>query len=101
MSALEHVDPTKATRVLGYVNQRTGDIVCPEHGTYDIQSPRSPWVALRPAGHVQPHASSTAPVICRECGAWLNDESTGYAIAAPHHDYWRRRLLRAGSRLHR
>jgi hypothetical protein len=37
-------------------------------------------------------------VICHHCGAWLNDESTGYAIAPPQHDYWKRRLLRARAR---
>jgi len=95
-------DPTESTtRIVGYANERTGEIYCPAHGGYDIESPRSPWVALRPAGRLQPHDVSTAPVICHECGAWLNDESTGYAIAPPHRDYWRRRLLRARGRLHR
>jgi hypothetical protein len=99
MSALEHADPSgRTTQVVGYLNGRSGEIVCLKHGEYDVDSPRSPWIALRPADRLQARYASTAPVICHRCGAWLNDESTGYAIAPPHHDYWKRRLLRARGR---
>jgi hypothetical protein len=89
------------TQVIGYVNERTGDIECLKHGGHDVDSPWSPWTALRPADRLQERYASTAPVICHRCGAWLNDESTGYAIAAPQHDYWKRRLLRACGRRNR
>lgn len=96
MSAFKHADPTRlSAQVVGYVNRHTDQIVCLEHGEHDIHSPRSPWAALRPAGQLQSRYESTAPVICHQCGAWLNDASTGYAIAPPHHDYWKRRLRRA------
>jgi hypothetical protein len=99
MSVLDHVDPSGPTaQVVGYLNGRTGDIECLIHGEHDVDSPRSPWIALRPADPLQARYASTAPVICHRCGAWLNDESTGYAIAAPHHDYWKRRLRRGRSR---
>ena len=102
MSTLEHADRSESTApVVGYLNGRTGDIECLRHGEHDVDSPRSPWIALRPADPLQARYASTAPIICHRCGAWLNDESTGYAIAAPHHEYWKRRLRRALSRLER
>jgi hypothetical protein len=80
--------------VVGYLNCRTGDIVCLDHGPRDIDSTRSPWAPLRPVGTTQSHGGFTAPVICHKCGGWINDESMGYAIAPPRHDYWLRQVRR-------
>ncbi|MGI9097878.1 MAG: hypothetical protein ACR2H2_05190 [Solirubrobacteraceae bacterium] len=93
MSVLKRADPaTLHTQVVGYIDHRTGQILCRDHGERDIYSPRSPWAAVRLGDGIQARYESTAPVICHECGAWLNDESTGYAIVSPHDGYWKRRL---------
>jgi hypothetical protein len=91
------VDPD--ARVVGYVNRRTGEVVCPEHGRHDVESPRSPWAAVCLVDRVHARYEATAPVICHECGAWLNNESTSYANVSPQADYWRRWLR--GALVHR
>jgi hypothetical protein len=93
MSLLKHADSTRlTTRIVGYFDHRSGQFICLRHGARDIESPRSPWAAVQLLERLQSRDASTTAVICDECGAWLNDESTGYAIVAPHHDYWRRQL---------
>jgi hypothetical protein len=93
MKVLKPTDPaTLATQIVGYINRRTGEAVCPEHGGADVGSPRSPWSAV---GLVErPHAryEATAPLICHACGAWLNNESTCYATVSPADDSWTRWL---------
>jgi len=99
MMAPKHAHPARAdTQVVGYVNRRTGQVVCPEHGQHDIESPRSPWAAVRLVDQVHARYEATAPVICHECGAWLNNDSTCYAIVS-YDDYWKRWLR--GARGHR
>jgi hypothetical protein len=100
MSVLKRADEATLHRqLLGYANRRTGQLICLEHGQRDIDSPHSPWVGVRLHDRVQTRDPSTTAVICHECGVWLNDESTGYAIVATDHDHWKRRLRR--SRGHR
>lgn len=99
MSVLRSTAPTTpATQIVGYANRRTGEIFCLEHGHQHIDSPRSPWAAVRLADNGQAGYASPVPVICQECGAWLNDESTGYAMVSLD-DNWRRRLRRARGHL--
>jgi len=96
MRVLKRTDPARsATQVVGYVNRRTGEVVCPEHREHDIDSPRSPWTAVALVDRVQARYEATAPLICNECGAWLNNESTCYANVSPYDDYWKR-WLRSG-----
>ena len=83
------------TRVVGYVNVRTQEIVCLEHGTRDMETPRSPWAAVRLCGQDHARYASTTPVICQECGVWMNDEATGYVIVFSQDGYWKRGLWRA------
>jgi hypothetical protein len=103
MSVLKRTDPASLhhAQIVGYVNHHTGVILCFDHGERDIESPRSPWCAVRLADDgLQARYTSTVPVICHECGAWLNDESTGYAIVSTHDGYWKRRLRHSrGDRL--
>ena len=100
MSALKRADQTTPhTPLLGYANRRTGQLICLEHGERDIESPHSPWVGVRLHDRVRTRDASTTAVICHECGAWLNDDSTGYAIVTTDDDRWKRRLRR--SRDHR
>jgi hypothetical protein len=94
MSVLKHDDQTRLnTQHVGYINRRTGHILCLNHGGCDTESPRSPWAALRLLNPLQTAYASTTPVICHDCGAWLNDGSTGYAIPFSHDNRWRRRVL--------
>jgi hypothetical protein len=96
MTVLKHAAPTRPhTRLVGYVNRRTEEICCLEHGRHDIESPRSPWAPLRLTNRPEARYESTTPLICHECGTWLNDGSTGYAVTSPHDGYWKRRLRRA------
>jgi hypothetical protein len=77
---------------VAYVNRRTGEVVCPEHGGQDITSPRNPWVAVELADRFPARYEATAPLICQACGAWLNNESTRYANVSSYDDYWKRWL---------
>lgn len=98
MRVLKRVDPALAnTPVVGYVNRRTGKVVCPKHGEHDIESPRSPWAAVRVVDRPHARYEAAVPVICQECGAWLNNESTCYANVSAQDDYWKR-WLRVGHR---
>lgn len=90
--------PISDTRVVGYVNVRTREIVCLKHGTRDIESPRSPWAAVRLSGQEHARYASTTPVICHECGIWMNDEATSYVIVCSHDGYWKRQLWRVRGR---
>jgi len=93
MRALKHTDQFGLdTRIVGFIHRHTGEVLCPEHGEHDIDSPRSPWAAVRLVDQVHARYEATAPVICHACGAWLNNESTSYAIVSPHDDYWKRWL---------
>jgi hypothetical protein len=93
MNVLKHADQARPnTQIVGYVNRRSGHILCLDHGERDIESPRSPWETLRLVSPLQVRCVSPTPVICHECGAWLNDASTGYAIPSPHDNPWRRFL---------
>jgi hypothetical protein len=95
MTVLKPAAPTRLnTRLVGYVNRRTEQVSCVEHGQHDIDSPRSPWAPLCLTNRAQAGYESITPMVCHECGAWLNDGSTGYAVASPHDGYWRRRLRR-------
>jgi len=88
MWALSRIHPKKSDRrVVGYIDRRTGEILCVNHGARDIESRGSPWAAIRVVDSREAGHASTVAVICRECGNWLNDESTGYAIVAPQDDY--------------
>lgn len=99
MTVVKQPDSTKLnTQLVGYVNRRTGQIVCLQHRP-EIQSPRDSWAPLHLNGPIQARDPSTTPVICGECGSWLNDEATGYAITSPPDGYWKRCLRRA--RAHR
>jgi hypothetical protein len=96
MSILKRADPGKLdSQVVAYVSRRTGQFVCREHGEHDIESPHSEWAAVRLVDRCQASFEATTPVICHECCAWLNDESTGYAIAWSQDGYWKRRLRAA------
>ena len=95
MTVLKHAEPMWLnTQLVGYVNRHTEQSFCLEHGQHDIDSPRSPWAPLCLTNRPQARYESTTPVICHECGAWLNDGSTGYAVVSPHDSYWKRRLRR-------
>ena len=80
---------TPNSEIVGYVNRRTGQLVCLNHGERDVDSLLSPWAALRLVACER----SSAPVICHECGAWINDESTRYAAVTTHRGDWRRRFV--------
>jgi hypothetical protein len=96
MTVLKPAEPTRLnTRLVGYVNRRTDQVSCLEHGQHDIDSLRSPWAPLSLTTRLQAGYESTTPMVCYECGAWLNDGSTGYAVASPCDGYWKRRLRRA------
>jgi hypothetical protein len=88
MRMLNRTNPKRADMpVVGYVDRRTGQIVCTRHGVRDIESRHSPWAAIHV---IDPHKAgyvSTTTVICHQCGVWLNGESTGYAIVSPQDDY--------------
>jgi hypothetical protein len=70
-------------------------VVCPEHAAQDITSPRNPWVAVELTDRFPVRYEATAPLICHECGAWLNNESTCYANVSSYDAYWKR-WLRSG-----
>ncbi|MGH2941480.1 MAG: hypothetical protein ACRDLN_01705 [Solirubrobacteraceae bacterium] len=93
-------DARLSAQVVGYVNRRTDEVICRRHGTQEVTSPRTPWVALRVVEGPLSRYESTAPVICHRCGAWLNDESTGYAIASLPDGVWKRRLRLIRSHRH-
>ncbi len=96
MSVLKSTDPPRIdTQIIGYANRRSGEVLCLRHGKHDSRSTRGQWVAVRLAYDPNAGYASIAPVICRQCGAWLNDESTGYAIVSPDNEHWRRCLRRA------
>jgi hypothetical protein len=77
-------------QLAGYFNRRTEQILCLKDGQQDIESPRRPWAALRLVGRLQARYASTSAVICHECGASLNDASTGYTILSSNTNYWKR-----------
>jgi hypothetical protein len=85
---LNRTQPKRADmQLVGYIDRRTGQVVCTRHGVRDIESRQSPWAAIRV---VDPHKTgyvSTTTVVCHHCGVWLNGESTGYAIVSPQDHY--------------
>ncbi len=98
MNVLKHADSTSPNgQFVGYLNRRSGEILCLDHGQRDITSSRSPWLPLRLIDQIEARYESTTPVICHQCGTWLNDASTGYAIACLHDGYWKRQLWRTRS----
>ena len=83
---------TSGMRVIGYVDRRTNRFICTAHRVPDLESRHSTWTAVYLLDPLQVGYVSTVPVICHECGTWINDESTGYAVVTIHGSHGRRRL---------
>lgn len=83
MRALGRTHPTKVDmKIVGYIDRRSGQISCARYGIRDIESRRTPWSAIYVVHPHQAGYASTTAITCHRCGTWINDESTGYAIAA-------------------